>query len=110
MVQLAKVAPTPMRLYEVRIRPNQRPAAQRLGLPRWHTKIRPSTLPHPTVYAHNLDALYTTEKETYRTLRNQFVDDIEFISGVVYKPKPTKKAAARTKDLYETWHVIEGKN
>lgn len=96
-----------MRLYEVRIRPNQRFAAQRLGLPRWHMKTRPSTLPHPTVYAHNLDALYTTQKDTYRTLRNQFVDDIEFISGVVYKPKPAEKAAATTKNLHEAWCVIQ---
>ena len=96
-----------MRLYEVRIRPNQRFAAQRLGLPRWHMKTRPSTLLHPTVYAHNLDALYTTQKDTYRTLRNQFVDDIEFIGGVVYKPKPMKQAEAANKDLHEAWQIIK---
>ena len=95
-----------MRLYEVRIRPNQRPAAQRLGLPRWHTKTRPSSLPYPAVYAYHLDALYTTEKETYTTLRDQFVDDIEFISGVVYRPKPKKEKEVANKDPHETWQLI----
>ena len=59
------------------------------------------------MYAHNLDALYTTEKETYRALRNQFVDDIEFISGVVYRPKPKERAEPTNKGLYETWCVIQ---
>lgn len=99
-----------MTLYEVSIRPDQRAAALNMNLPMWHSRTPPKHLPRPTMYARQLDTLYTTEKNTYKKLVARFRDDIEFIKGVVYSPKSEQESGAKPKDkVDEAWQLYRKK-
>ena len=99
-----------MTLYEVSIRPDQRVAALSMNLPMWHSRTPPKHLPRPTMYAQQLDTLYTTEKDTYKMLVGRFRDDVEFIKGVVYSPKSEEESGAKPKDKAdEAWRICRKK-
>ena len=63
----------------------------------WHKREAPDPKTPVSVYAVSLDALYTTDRAEYNEWKKLFRDDVEYISGVVYRPnmpKPKEKEVA----------------
>ena len=100
-----------MAYHIVNITPQQRTQAQDLELPRWKSKTAPPEGQFKSVYATSLDAIYTTDRTYYKSLKQKFTTR-EFISGVVYKPNLSKERHATGKaktDPFETWHLVAKK-
>ena len=99
-----------MPYHVVHISPDQRAQAQDLKFTVWRGRTPPPEGQFASVYAVNLDTLYTTDKEVHATLKTKFSSS-EFISGVVYIPNLSgKDSTTANKDGdFDTWHLVRRK-